>query len=106
GSYPRYLINVSGHLFFQANDGTYGTELWDPPAGDPAPATGTPTAAPTLPAPPPPAGSAVGSGMGAPASPAASPPGVSWWQQALWLEALLLDLDLGALAGELTWLDG
>jgi ELWxxDGT repeat protein len=27
-SYPRYLTNVNGTLFFQANDGTHGTELW------------------------------------------------------------------------------
>jgi ELWxxDGT repeat protein len=28
GSYPRYLTNVGGRLFFSANDGTHGVELW------------------------------------------------------------------------------
>jgi ELWxxDGT repeat protein len=28
GSYPQYLTNVNGTLFFRANDGTHGTELW------------------------------------------------------------------------------
>src|SRR5262249_3039012 len=37
----------------------------------------------------------------------ASLPGMAWWQQVLCLEALLLlDLDLGALAGQVTWLEG
>jgi ELWxxDGT repeat protein len=28
-SYPKYLTNVNGALFFQANDGTHGAELWE-----------------------------------------------------------------------------
>jgi ELWxxDGT repeat protein len=28
GSSPRYLTNVNGTLFFRAEDGTHGTELW------------------------------------------------------------------------------
>jgi ELWxxDGT repeat protein len=28
GSYPKYLTNVNGTLFFAANDGTHGQELW------------------------------------------------------------------------------
>jgi hypothetical protein len=28
GSDPQYLTNVGGTLFFRANDGTTGTELW------------------------------------------------------------------------------
>ena len=28
-SRPEFLANVHGKLFFQANDGTHGTELWD-----------------------------------------------------------------------------
>ena len=28
GSNPRYLTNVGGTLFFAANDGTHGVELW------------------------------------------------------------------------------
>ncbi len=31
GSYPTYLTNVNGTLFFQANDGTHGYELWASP---------------------------------------------------------------------------
>jgi ELWxxDGT repeat protein len=27
-SYPKYLTNVNGSLWFQANDGTYGPQLW------------------------------------------------------------------------------
>jgi ELWxxDGT repeat protein len=27
-SYPKYLTNVNGTLFFQANDGSHGVELW------------------------------------------------------------------------------
>jgi ELWxxDGT repeat protein len=29
GSYPTYLTNVNGTLFFQANDGAHGRELWE-----------------------------------------------------------------------------
>ena len=28
GSIPSYLTNVNGTLFFTANDGTHGYELW------------------------------------------------------------------------------
>ena len=28
GSIPRILTNVGGTLFFAANDGTHGAELW------------------------------------------------------------------------------
>ncbi len=33
GSSPAYLTNVAGQLFFKANDGTNGGELWRVPAG-------------------------------------------------------------------------
>src|SRR5262249_53296074 len=28
GSFPRYAVNVEGTLFFAADDGTHGTQLW------------------------------------------------------------------------------
>ena len=49
---PRHLANVNGTLFFQANDGTTGPELWKavalpppdtPPPDTPPPATTPPT---------------------------------------------------------------
>jgi ELWxxDGT repeat protein len=107
GSDPAYLTNVSGHLFFSANDGTHGFELWDPVAGAPpvpvlssTPAPSSPPAAPT-----PAAATPASGGQTAAPPPAASSGGTSPWQQAFWLEALLLlDPNAGALGEEMALL--
>src|SRR5205823_5304834 len=36
GSYPAFLANVNGALFFAASDGTHGVEPWVLPATGPA----------------------------------------------------------------------
>src|SRR5262249_2341782 len=73
----------------------------------PAPAGSSPETGPTAPAlPAPPAGAvSAGGHPSAPASPPAPPFGTPSWQQAFWLEALLLLTDPGAAPGEeLAWL--
>ena len=42
GSNPAALTVAGGHLFFSADDGAHGVELWDPPVVS-SPGDGTPT---------------------------------------------------------------
>src|SRR5262249_11284779 len=106
GSYPILLTNVNGALFFRANDGTHGTELWDPPVNLPAPGGSNPSPGPTSPAPPPPvAGAASVRPGGSVPAPGPAPPSGTSWSQAFWLEAVLLaDASAAALGGEMAWL--
>jgi hypothetical protein len=78
-----------------------------PPANTPAPGGSNASAVPTSPAPPatPGGGVAVSPDSGAPTPAPAAPSGTPSWQQAFWLEALLLtDANAAALGEELAWL--